>query len=191
MKALQWLRSSSTEKRACGSVHCWHTEPCSVTSLGSTAERPKLLIWPSSLRWFTSPNLINVPLNVCLMRWSREEYIVLCKDGLIYNFSAQNSHFKGNQREPGEDHVKTELTHLPSSVKRPLVQPHNSAHFLSSVSFRRRPQTPFTDNSLRFPWDKTSDPICTCWLSSLHLNWAALARSVLPYHPPQNGFSRM
>lgn len=44
MNALQCLLSSSPEKRARGSVHCWHRQASSVTSPGSTAKRPKLLM---------------------------------------------------------------------------------------------------------------------------------------------------
>lgn len=112
------------------SVYCWHRQPCSVTSLGSTAKRPKLLIWLSSLRWSSSPNLVNVSLKICLMRWNREEYLVLCTEGLIYHFFSQKPPIsdKGNRRKPSEEHVKTELIHLPSSVKRLLVRPDDSAN---------------------------------------------------------------
>lgn len=49
------------------SVHCWHRQHSSVTPLGGTAKGPELLICLSGLKWFSSPNLVTVPLNVCLM----------------------------------------------------------------------------------------------------------------------------
>jgi len=56
------------------------------------------------------------------MKWNREEYIVLCTDGLIQHFFSKRTPIsdKGNQRKPSEHHVRTEFIHLPSSIKKAL-----------------------------------------------------------------------
>lgn len=191
MNALQWLWFSSAEERARGSAHCWRRQPCSVTSLGSTAERPKLLIWLSSLRWFSSPNLVNVPLKVCLMRWNREKYIVLCPDSLIYIFfQPKTSHFRQKKSEEAQWRPCEKRTHPPPQLSRKaLGLTQDSAHFLSSTSFGKRPQTPSTDTVLLdFQGIKHQIPFAHPAVSSLHSNsWAVRVRSALPYHPPQKG----
>lgn len=56
--------------------------------LGSTAKRPKLLVWLSTPSCFSSPNVVNVSLRVCFMLMEEEKYIVLRTNGSICHFSS-------------------------------------------------------------------------------------------------------